>query len=109
MEISFENFIKFKIVVGTIISVKNNIKARKPSYILKINFGEKIGIKKTSAQITNYDFDVLLDRQIVAVTNFPSKNVAGVESEVLILGALTDMGVKLLKIDEKIQNGTMIG
>ena len=109
MEINFENFSKFKILVGTIISVSKNEKAKKPAYILEIDFGIDLGIKKTSAQITNYTFEDLLNTKVVAVTNFPNKNIAGVISEVLVLGAVTGDGVKLLKTDKNVENGTLVG
>ena len=109
MEINFENFIKFNIQVGTIIDVKENIKAKKPAYVIYIDFGEKDGVKKSSAQITNYSINELLNRKIVAVTNFSKKNIAGVLSEVLILGAITDKEVKLLGVDSNVKNGTKIG
>ena len=109
MEINFENFSKFKILVGTIISVSKNEKAKKPAYILEIDFGKDLGIKKTSAQITNYTFEDLLNTKVVAVTNFPNKNIAGVISEVLVLGAVTGDGVKLLKTDKNVENGTLVG
>tara|TARA_B100000131_G_scaffold235991_1_gene228017 strand:+ start:96 stop:425 length:330 start_codon:yes stop_codon:yes gene_type:complete len=109
MEINFENFSKFKILVGTIISVSKNEKAKKPAYILEIDFGQDLGVKKTSAQITNYTFEDLLNTKVVAVTNFPNKNIAGVISEVLVLGAVTGDGVKLLKTDKNVENGTLVG
>ena len=109
MEINFENFIKFNIQVGTIVDVKENEKARKPAYVIDIDFGEKDGIKKSSAQITNYSKNELLNRKIIAVTNFPQKNIAGVFSEVLILGAITDQEVKLLGVNPNVENGTKIG
>ena len=73
MEINFENFVSFNIQVGTIVDVKENIKARKPAYVVEIDFGKKDGIKKSSAQITNYSKNELLNRKIIAVTNFPKK------------------------------------
>ena len=108
MEINFENFIKFNIQVGTIIDIKENIKAKKPAYVIVIDFGEKEGIKKSSAQITNYSKSELLNKKIIAVTNFPKKNIAGVISEVLILGAITNKKVKLLGVDPNVENGTKI-
>jgi len=106
---NFENFSKFNILIGTIISVTNNQKARKPAYVLDIDFGKELGIKKTSAQVTNYVSKELEGRQVVAVTNFPSKNIAGIISEVLVLGAVTNEGVMLLGTDVKVENGTAIG
>ena len=109
MQTNFENFSKFKILIGTILSVTNNEKARKPAYVLDIDFGNEVGVKKTSAQITNYKLWELEGRQVVAVSNFPSKNIAGVISEVLVLGAISKEGVKLLSLDEKVENGTIVG
>ena len=109
MQINFENFSKFKILIGTILSVTNNEKARKPAYVLDIDFGNEVGVKKTSAQITNYKLSELKGRQVIAVSNFPSKNIAGVISEVLVLGAISKEGVKLLSLDEKVENGTIVG
>ncbi len=109
MQINFENFSQFKILIGTIISVSNNEGARNPAYVLDIDFGEELGIKKTSAQIKDYDLEELEGRQVVAVTNFPSKNIAGIISEVLVLGAVTNEGVKLIGTEVKVENGTAIG
>ena len=108
MDINFENFSKFNIVVGTIVYVQLNIKAIKPAYVLNIDFGNKIGIKKTSAQITNYKFADLLGLQVIAVTNFPPKKIAGITSEVLVLAAVNNEGAHLLKLDKLIENGTYI-
>ena len=109
MQTNFENFSKFKILIGTILSITKNEKARKPAYVLDIDFGNEVGVKKTSAQITNYKLSELKGRQVIAVSNFPSKNIAGVISEVLVLGAITKEGVKLLSLDEKVENGTIVG
>ena len=108
MDINFENFSKFKILVGTIISIEINKKAKKPAFKLDVDFGKEIGIKKTSAQITNYDLEKLINSQVIAVTNFPAKNIAGVISEVLVLGALNTNGVQLLRVDQHVPNGTII-
>ena len=88
--IEFADFSKIQLVVGTIEDVQINNKAKKPAYVLKIDFGEKIGKKTSSAQITNYTIDELINRQIVAVCNFEKKNIAGIESEVLVLGAINE-------------------
>ena len=107
--IEFADFLKIQVVVGTIEEVKVNEKAKKPAYVLKIDFGQKIGKKITSAQITNYTIDKLKNRQIVAVCNFENKNIAGVESEVLVLGAINEQNeVILLKPDIKVKNGSII-
>ena len=109
MQINFENFSNFKILIGTILSATTNEKARKPAYVLDIDFGNEVGVKKTSAQITNYKLSELQGRQVIAVSNFPSKNIAGIISEVLVLGAISKEGVKLLSLDEKVENGTIVG
>ena len=107
MEITYEDFKKVKIKLGTILEVKKNEKARKPSYVLKVDFGSEIGIKQSSAQITNYyKEEDLVGKQVVGVCNFPTKNIAGVISEVLILGAIEKDGkVVLLHPSQKAENG----
>ena len=107
--IEFADFLKIQLVVGTIEEVQINEKAKKPAYVIKINFGEKIGKKISSAQITNYTIEELTNRQIIAVCNFERKNIAGVESEVLVLGAINETNnVILLKPDIKVKNGSII-
>ena len=107
--IEFADFSKIQLVVGTIEEVQINEKAKKPAYVIKINFGEKIGKKISSAQITNYTIEELTNRQIIAVCNFERKNIAGVESEVLVLGAINETNnVILLKPDIKVKNGSII-
>ena len=80
--INFEDFLKIDMRVGTILEVSLNQKARKPAYVLKIDFGLEIGIKQSSAQITNYSEEELINKKIIAVCNFEKKNIAGIESEV---------------------------
>ena len=107
--IEFADFSKIQLVVGTIEEVQINEKAKKPAYVIKINFGEKIGKKISSAQITNYTIEELTNRQIIAVCNFEKKNIAGVESEVLVLGAINETNnVILLKPDIKVKDGSTI-
>ena len=107
MEITYEDFRKVQIHIGTVLSVKNNIKARQPALVLEIDFGEKIGIKTSSAQIIHYyNLKNLIGRQIIAVCNFPTKNIAGIISEVLVLGAIEKDGkVVLLHPSQKVKNG----
>jgi tRNA-binding protein len=107
--ISIQDFTKLNISLGTILEVSLNTKAKKHAYILKIDFGEEIGIKSTSAQITNYSIEELIGRQVVGICNLPSKNIAGFVSEVLILGAVLGEEVHLLGTDNKLENGTLIG
>jgi len=106
---NIQDFIKLNIVLGTILSASINEKAKIPAYILTIDFGIKVGLKKTSAQITNYSLDELIGKQVVGICNLPSKNVAGFVSEVLILGAISGKKISLLQADEPLENGTIIG
>ena len=93
MEITYEDFRKVDIRVGTVLSVKNNEKARQPALVLEVDFGNKIGIKTSSAKINHYyNPENLIGKQIIAVCNFPTKNIAGIVSEVLILGAVETDG-----------------
>ena len=105
--ISYSDFAKIEIRLGTIISAELNNKLRKPSFILKIDFGDEIGIKKSSAQLTkNYNFDQLIDKQIAAVINFPKKQIGDLISEVLVLG-FPDYNNEpiLISTDKKLANG----
>ena len=110
MMVTFEDFEKLDIKVGKIIEVEDFKEARMSSYKLKIDFGE-LGIKKSSAQITKlYSKEDLLNRQIVAVVNFPPKRIAGLKSEVLILGVMKEDGeVILLQPDREAPLGYKIG
>jgi tRNA-binding protein len=107
MTITYEDFKKIKIKTGTILEVKNNEKARKPSLVVKVDFGTEIGIKQSSAQITHfYNSKNLIGKQVIGVCNFPPKNIAGVISEVLILGAIEEDGkVVLVHPSQKTKNG----
>ena len=107
MEISYEDFKKVIIKVGTIIAVKKNEKAKKPSLVIKVDFGKEIGVKQSSAQITHYYNEKnLVGKQVIGVCNFPNKNIAGVISEVLILGAIEKDGkVVLVHPSQNTDNG----
>lgn len=106
----FEDFAKLDIRVGTVISANSFEKARKPAYQLKIDFGEEIGIKKSSAQITGcYSAEDLIGKQILAVVNFPPRQIADFMSEVLILGTYSEQGVVLITPDKKVKNGDKLG
>jgi len=109
-EITFEDYSKVEIKVGTVLSVKKNEKARKPSLVVEVDFGELIGVKKSSAQITHhYNEQNLVGKQIIGVCNFPKKNIAGIVSEVLILGAIEKDGkVVLVHPSQKVENGLEI-
>lgn len=107
---SFEDFMKLDIRVGTIIEAKVFENARKPAYQLKLDFGSEIGIKKSSAQITEvYKIEDLIGKQVLAVVNFPSRQIANFMSEVLVLGTYSKSGVVLIKPDKKVENGDKLG
>jgi tRNA-binding protein len=102
-----EDFQMLDIRVGKILSVHNFPEARNPSYKLTIDFGE-LGIKKSSADITNYEREQLVGRQIIAIVNFPPRQIVTFLSEVLVLGALTDEGVILLQPERVAPLGAVI-
>lgn len=107
--LSWEDFEKVEMRVGTILEVNDFPKARKPSYQLLIDFGKEIGLRKTSAQITSlYDKEVLIGKQVVAVVNFPKKQIADFMSECLVLGAVKGKDVILLNPDMPVENGLRI-
>ena len=108
--ISYSYFTKIEIRVGTIISAELNNKLRKPSYVLKIDFGDKIGIKKSSAQLTkNYTIEQMLHKQIAAVINFPKKQIGDLTSEVLVLGFPDNNNEPILiGPDKKLANGGLL-
>lgn len=105
--ISYDDFMKVDIRAATIIAVEPFPEARKPAYKLTLDFGEAIGIKKSSAQITvHYKMEELIGRQVMAVVNFPKKQIGPFMSEALTLGTPDEKGeVVLLGIDKKVPNG----
>ena len=109
-EITFEDYNKIEIKVGTVLSVKTNEKARKPSLVVEVDFGGEVGVKRSSAQITHYYNDKnLVGKQVIGVCNLPKKNIAGIVSEVLILGAMEKDGkVVLVHPTQKVDNGLEI-
>ncbi len=109
-EITFDDYNKVEIRVGTILSVSKNKRAKKPSLVVEVDFGPERGIKKSSAQITHYyNEENLVGKQVIGVCNFPKKNIAGIFSEVLILGAIEkDCKVVLLHPSQKVENGLEI-
>lgn len=106
-QIEWEDFQKVKLCIGTVIDVQDFPEARKPAFKLKIDFGEKIGIKKSSAQITDlYEPDTLLGKQVVAVVNFPPKQIGPFMSQCLVTGfARQDGSIVLAVPDKKAPNG----
>ena len=109
-EISFEDYNKVEILVGTVLAINKNEKARKPSLVVEVDFGKEIGIKQSSAQITHYyNEDNLKGKQVIGVCNFPEKNIAGVVSQVLILGSIDKEGrVILVHPSQPSENGLPI-
>ena len=109
-QITYDTFNKVDIRIGTVISVKKNEKARKPSLIVEVDFGKEIGIKQSSAQITHYYTEEnLVGKQVIGVCNFPEKNIAGVISQFLILGAIEKDGkVVLVHPSQNAENGLPI-
>ena len=106
--ISFEDFTKVDLRVGTIIEVNDFPEARNPAYQLTIDFGD-LGIKRSSAQITIlYSKEELLNRQIVAVVNLPKKQIATFMSECLVMGAVDGKDVILLKPEQRVKNGSTV-
>ena len=106
--ITFEDFLKVDIRIGTIIEVKDFPKARKPAYQIKIDFG-MLGVRKSSAQITAlYSKKDLLHKQVMAVVNFAPKQIANFTSECLILGIQDGEEVVLLQAHEKVNNGVKV-
>ena len=108
--VTFDDFIKLDIRVGTIIEAKVFQKAKRPAYQLKIDFGSEIGIKKSSAQITDkYSTDDLIGKQVLAVINFPPRQISNFMSEVLVLGTYSKDGVILITPDTRVENGDKLG
>ena len=106
--ITFEDFTKVDLRIGTILEANDFPNARKPAYQLTIDFGD-LGIRKSSAQITTqYSKDDLIDRQIVAVVNFPKKQIANFMSECLVMGAVKENDVFLLHPETKVKNGSQV-
>ena len=111
MEISWKDFEKVEMRIGTIVEVLDFPEAKNPAYKMRIDFRAEIGFRKTSAQITKrYTKDELLNKQIVAVVNFPKKQIANIMSECLVLGAVGEANdIVLLNTDAKVENGLRVG
>ena len=109
-QITYDIFDKIDIRVGTVISVKKNEKAKKPSLVIEVDFGDEIGIKQSSAQITHYYSEAnLKGKQVIGVCNFAEKNIAGIISQVLILGSIDKEGkVILVHPSHESENGLPI-
>lgn len=108
--VTFDDFLKLDIRVGTIIEAKVFEKAKRPAYQLKVDLGDELGIKKSSAQITEvYKVEDLIGKQVLAVVNFPPRQIADFMSEILVLGAYSEQGVVLITPDKVVKNGDKLG
>ncbi len=107
---TFDDFMKLDIRVGTVVEAKVFEKARRPAYQLWVDLGEELGIKKSSAQITEvYTPESLIGKQVMAVVNFPPRQIADFMSEILVLGTYSKQGVVLIRPDEPVANGDRLG
>ncbi len=107
--VSFNEFVRIDIRVGRIVEVEEFPEAHRPALKLRVDFGDELGIKRSSAQITNYSVEELQDRLVLAVVNFPPRQVGPVRSEVLVLGTYTDGLVLLLSPEPSAQLGDRVG
>ena len=107
---TFEDFMKLDIRVGEVTEVEFFEKAKKPAYKLWVDFGDEIGIKKSSAQITDcYKKEDLIGKQVLGVVNFPPRQIADFKSEVLILGIYAAQGVVLIQPEQSVKKGDKLG
>lgn len=107
---TFDDFMKLDIRVGTITEAKVFEKARKPAYQLMVDLGGEIGLKRSSAQITeHYKPEELVGKQVLAVVNFPPRQIADFFSQVLVLGTYSQGGVVLITPDKPVENGDRLG
>ena len=109
-DINWHDFEKVQLRVGTVVDVQDFPKAKKPAYILHVDFGSELGVKKSSAQITDiYTKETLLGKQVIAVVNFPAKQIGPIMSECLVTGFHRDDGAVVLAVpDGKLPNGTKL-
>lgn len=107
---TFEDFMKLDIRVGEIIKAEFFEKAKKPAYKLWVDFGDEIGIKKSSAQITEcYKKEELIGKQVLGVVNFPPRQIADFMSEILVLGTYSTQGVVLIQPEQSVKKGDKLG
>lgn len=106
----FEDFAQLDIRVGEIISAEKFPEARRPAYKLTVDFGPELGTKRSSAQITDcYTPDALVGRQVLAVVNFPPRQIGSFMSEILVLGVYADEGVVLIAPERPVKKGARLG
>jgi tRNA-binding protein len=108
-EISFEQFAAVDIRVGRIVEVEDFPEARRPAWKLSVDFGPELGVKRSSAQIRNYEREELEGRLVLAVVNFPPRQIGPVRSEVLVLGTYSEDGVLLLSPEPRAALGDRVG
>lgn len=107
--IGIEDFDRIEMRVGTVVDVKNNKKSRNPAYVVTIDFGDELGLRKSSAQITElYKPEELIGRQIICCVNLTPMRIGSVNSEVRILGTESEQGVVLLMPAERVKNGDRV-
>ena len=109
--IAWEDFDKVELRVGTIVDVHDFPEAKKPAYVVRVDFGNEIGIRKASAQITHlYTKEALAGKQIIGVLNFPPKQIGPIRSEFLVTGFVQDNGEVVLAVpDREVRNGLKLG
>ena len=109
-DIDWSDFQKVELRIGTIVAVDDFPKARNPAYILRVDFGSEIGVKKSSAQVTDlYNKEDLLGKQVMAVVNFPAKQIGPIMSECLVTGFHNEDGAVVLAVpDSQVANGTRL-
>jgi tRNA-binding protein len=107
--ITFDEFMAVDMRVGRVVEVEDFPEARKPAWKLRIDFGEEIGVKRSSAQIKNYEREELVGRLVVGVVNFPPRQIGPVRSEVLVLGTYSAAGVLLLSPEPDAALGDRVG
>ncbi|MDR1489654.1 MAG: tRNA-binding protein [Desulfovibrio sp.] len=108
--VTFSDFVKLDIRAGVVLSAELNQKARKPAYILQIDFGPEIGVKHSSGQFVDcYTAEGMVGRTILGVVNFPPRKIADCLSEVLVLGVYAKQGVVLLQPEQGVEKGDKVG
>ena len=108
-DLGWDEFVRVDMRVGRIVDVEDFPEARRPAWKLRVDFGEQIGVRRSSAQITNYERDALVGRRVIGVVNFPPKQIGPVRSECLVLGTYSVEGVLLLAPEPHAALGDRVG